>query len=68
MRATEKIYRVELTEAEIRTITEALEEATKERREHRQDGEQSEKAFKKFRDLRNSFASLLGVSYMGKDA
>lgn len=68
MKTTDTIYRIELTEAEVRTITEALEEATKERREHRDDGEQSAKAYFRAHDLRNGFAHLIGRSYMGVDA
>ena len=72
-------YSVEVNEAEVRNIVKALEDATDKCRVAYEAERQAEDAtverceklydeFKATKELRNSFARLIGRSYMGKDA
>lgn len=62
MKVTEKTITVELTEHEIKTITNALHLFSEEQRSIDYDNARDARL------LRNGFGDLIGVQYMGKDA
>lgn len=72
MKTIVKTFTVELTSEEISLITTALHNEYKALKttcsESKDETENSYNQIKCFRDLRNSFSSLINVSYMGEDA
>lgn len=70
MRLEKTTYNVEVTEEEAELIHRALNETVKELREayDKGGGVQTKRQLDSAREVRNGFASLCGVSYMGADA
>lgn len=68
MLLTEKTWTVQLTEPEVKCITDSLELAYKENKKQLPRNGLLEHELKQIRSARSFFSGLIGIRYMGEDA